>query len=265
MKFLSTGVACLAAGTAAHAASSCAPTSNDMQALKFGCEIQQLLWEYYNSVSVNETFFSSLPNTTLDSTNLTANFMGLQQQSKLAEQALQQLAAKGSMSMSMMPSCKYNPPMPMDAKHFLKDSFHLEASLCGAFIGLADYTTCPEVSFLFARVAAGHGAHAIYVASQMKEQIFMANSSALLPAFTPEHVASKGMKMGQLGGYIGGQCLTPPQAPCGGKVEIGKLGSNLTSTTSGSMPTPMATNAGVGTKAGLTGAAGAVVAAAAFI
>lgn len=72
----------------------------------------------------------------------------------------------------------------------------------------------------------------------------MANSSFLTPAFTPEYVMMSGGSAGHLGQYMKGCKMPTPSAPCGGKVEIGDLGANLTGTkTQMSSESSMSTNA----------------------
>ena len=249
----------LAVGCMAQSNYDCMPTSSDMTAVKFAYSVQNLLSSYYSSVPVNETFFSTLPNHTVPHTNFMANAMGLKRQAELGMDALQQFSSKASNNTNM-PMCDYNLPTPMDAKSHLMNAYQMEATLCGAFIGLADYVQCPEASFLLARLSAEHGIHASYIGSHMKPQVFMANSTSLTPAFTPQHVMMSGDSVGHLGQYMN-DCHAPmPSAPCGGKVEIGKLGANLTATkTQMSTGTSMPTNAG-STLAGVNGLLGSLAA-----
>lgn len=227
MKLLAAIVTALAVGVPAAARMrTCPPISNDMTAIKFGYSIQNLLDSYYNSVPVNETFFSSLPNNTMAGADLLGNFMGLQQQAHLGVSAIQKLAFKAPMN-TTMPMCKYNLPTPMTAKRHLMTAYQLEATLCGAFIALTDYVDSPQVAFLMARLSAEHGAHATYIGSHMKTQIYMANSTSLLPAFSPQHVMQSGMAVGKLGQYMN-NCTAIPSLPCGESLQIGGLGSNIT-------------------------------------
>lgn len=87
-------------------------------------------------------------------TNFLANTMGLAVQAKLGVQGLQQAASDAGGS---MPSCHYNYPVVTDAKSHLMNAYNLEATMCGAFIGLADYVQSPQAAFLMARLAAEHG------------------------------------------------------------------------------------------------------------
>ncbi|KAJ6163739.1 hypothetical protein N7497_003718 [Penicillium chrysogenum] len=211
------------------------PSASDIAPIKFGFAVQNLLFSYYKSVPVNETFFSSLSNDPVPRTDFLANFMGLQQQAKLGVDALQQFSSKLAMNDSM-PMCDYSLPAPADAQSHLMNAYQMEATLCGTFIGLADYVYSPEASFLMARLSAEHGIHASYIGSHMKSQVFMANSTSLTPAFTPEHVMRSNMSIGHLGNYIK-KCTSAPPAPCGGRVEIGNLGANLTGTNTTMAPT----------------------------
>lgn len=97
----------------------------------------------------------------------------------------------------------------------------------------------------------------------MKPQVFMANSSSLTPAFTPEYVMMSGGSVG-LRQYMKGCKMPTPSAPCGGKVEIGDLGAKLTGTkTQMSSESSMSTNA-VNILAGMNGLLGVLAAAALF-
>lgn len=251
--------AVLAVGCIAQSNSACMPTSSDMATVKFAYSVQELLSSYYNSVPVNQTFFSTLPNNTVPHTNFMANVMGLKRQAQLGVDALQQFMSKTSNNTNW-PMCDYDLPTPMDAKSHLMNAYQMEATLCGTFIGLADYVQCPEASFLMARLSAEHGIHASYIGSHMKPQVFMANSTSLTPAFTPQHVIMSGNSVGYLGQYMNNCSVPAPSAPCGGKVEIGHLGANLTGTkTQMSNSSPISTNAG-STLTGINGLLGGLVA-----
>ncbi len=125
-----------------------------------------------------------------------------------------------------MPMCHYSYPPVTDAQSHLMNAYVIEATLCGAFIGLADYVQSPQAAFLMARLAAEHGIHASYIGSHMQPVIFPTNSTMLTPAFTPEMVSMTGMGVGFLGAYLN-NCVMPPAAPCGGNLSIGMLGATL--------------------------------------
>lgn len=63
----------------------CVPSMADIEAMKFGYAVQNLLYQYYKSVPVNQTFFSNLPN---ENTEFLSNAMGLQRQAWLGIEAL---------------------------------------------------------------------------------------------------------------------------------------------------------------------------------
>ena len=198
------------------------PGSSDAVVVEFGLAVQTLLSEYYKSIPVNASFFATLPNNT--GTDYLSNAMGLVQQADLGVMSLQQLEV---MTNASMPSCKYTFPPVTDAMSFFMNAYQIEATLCGTFIGLADYVMSPQVAFLMARLAAEHGIHASYIGSHLKPQVFMSNSTSLTPAFTPQEVLNSGMGVGMLGQYMNG-CAVAPVAPCSGMVSIGELGANLT-------------------------------------
>ncbi|KAI9881060.1 MAG: hypothetical protein M1830_008942 [Pleopsidium flavum] len=234
------GLSILLAGPAVQANYMCPvmPSSSDAAAISFGLTVQTLLSDYYKSVPVNATFFSTLPSNPMPATDYLGNVMGLAQQAVLGVTALQELSATISTAAAAatkpmpMPMCNYNYPPVTDAKSHLMNAYQIEATLCGTFIGLADYVQSPQAAFLMARLAAEHGIHASYIGSHMQPQVFMANSTMLTPAFTPEMVLMSGMEVGMLGQYLNG-CASAPPAPCGGMVTIGMLGSNLTGQGSG--------------------------------
>lgn len=252
--------AALAVGSMALSSNGCMHISSDMTAMKFAYSVQRLLSSYYMSVPVNETFLASLPNNTVPHTDFMSNIMGLGRQAELGVDALMQFSAKASNNTNW-PMCNYNLPTPMDAKSHLMNAFQMEATLCGTFIGLADYVQSPQASFLMARLSAEHGIHASYIVSHMKPQVFMANSTSLTPAFTPQMVMTSGDGVGYLGQYMNNCSVPLPSAPCGGKVEIGNLGANLTGTkTQMNSGTSMPTNAGSTNFIGINGLLGGLVA-----
>lgn len=66
------------------------PGSSDLPAIAYGYVLQNLLSSYYDSVPINESFYSSLPSPTKPMTDFLANTMGLAVQAKLGEEALLQ-------------------------------------------------------------------------------------------------------------------------------------------------------------------------------
>ncbi|KAK3081737.1 hypothetical protein LTS18_003262 [Coniosporium uncinatum] len=221
-----TGFCALLAGSAVQAMYNCPvmPSSSDAAVIEFGLAVQTLLSNYYQSVPVNQTFFSTLPQNTVSPTDFLANIEGLARQAVLGVQALQSLAA--AVPSAKAPTCRYTLPPVTDAMSHLQNAYQIEATLCGTFIGLADYVQSPQAAFLMARMAAEHGIHASYIGSHMKPQVFMANSTSLTPAFTPSHVLMSGQGVGYLGQYLDG-CASAPAAPCGGNVMIGDLVAQL--------------------------------------
>ncbi|KAL9579119.1 MAG: hypothetical protein Q9203_006832 [Teloschistes exilis] len=199
------------------------PGSNDVPAIMYGFALQNLLSSYYDSVPVNESFYSTLPSPTIPMTDFLANTEGLAVQARLGEQGLLEA---GMAAGAMKPNCNFSYPPVTDAKSHLMNAYDLEATMCGAFIGLADYVQSPQAAFLMARLAAEHGIHASYIGSHMKPVVFPTNSTSLTPAFKPEMVSMTGMGVGPLGDYLN-NCVAPPAAPCGGTVEVGMTGAML--------------------------------------
>lgn len=209
----------------------------DIPALKFGYKVQALLESYYNMIPVNATFFKDLPmadqkgmNGDTMAENTVANVMGLTKQAELGAKAIVESVKSITGDENMMPpKCDYNFPPTTDGMTHLKHAFFLEASMCGAFIGLADYVQSPEAAFLMARLAAEHGIHASALRAQMQAVGFHDNSTSLTPAFTPETVMMKSddAEVGKLGKWLNG-CTESIYAPCRGKLMIGDLGATLT-------------------------------------
>ncbi|KAK5082511.1 hypothetical protein LTR70_008397 [Exophiala xenobiotica] len=212
-------------------------------ALSYAYQIQQVLTSFYTSASLYASFFDTLPNASTTATNgmtlaenTATNFEGLAKQAKLASEALY-LEINMTAGVSRPEMCAYNMPTPSNASAFAAEAFHLEATLCGAFIGLSDYFQTPTLNSLSARIAAEHGIHAAAIRGMMQPVGFLPNSTSLTPAFTPDFVLSSGTQVGQLGRYLNGCSVQGPQAPCGGTVHFGDLlsylmGQNTTSTAS---------------------------------
>ena len=230
---ISTVLFALAGSSAADYMCPAMSLGTDATALQYAFQIQQLLNMYYQSVPVTAEFFSSLPMASMQASNgmtlaenTVTNVGGLAKQAQLAANALGETI--GMMGQTFIPpACNYTLPMPTNATAHLMNAFNLEASLCGAFIGLADYFQTPTLNSLSARIAAEHGIHAAAVRAMMQPVGFMPNSSSLTPAFTPEMVLSSGMEVGMLGSYIAGCNVVGPAAPCGGVVSFGPLLSSL--------------------------------------
>jgi len=130
------------------------PGSSDLPAIAYGYVLQNLLSSYYDSVPINESFYSSLPSPTKPMTDFLANTMGLAVQAKLGEEALLQA---GMTAGGMKPNCNFSYPPVTNATSHLMNAYIFEATMCGAFIGLADYVQSPQAAFLMARLAAEHG------------------------------------------------------------------------------------------------------------
>lgn len=214
------------------------PSMTDAKAIAYGYTIQGLLESYYNSIPANASFFSDLPKaTTMASNGMTlaentaTNVEGLTKQAMLGAEALMMM---GGMLGLTPPKCTFTFPMAPNGTAHLMNAFYFEATLCGAFIGLADYFQSPTLNSLSARLAAEHGIHAAALQAMMQPVGFMPNSTMLTPAFTPDMILQDGMKVGMLGSWLGG-CVSAPMAPCGGMVAFGSLLSNLTGQSSMNM------------------------------
>merc|ERR1712072_271179 len=232
------------------------PTSADAQTLTYAYAIQNLLVKWYNSYDFTADAFSSLPNAQQEgmngdtmAANAAANFAGLKQQAQLGLEAIQQL---GEVVGASMPSCEYNlPPGLPNVTAAIMSATQVEATLCGAFIGGADYVYHPAVANLMARMSAEHGIHGSFLHTYTQAVPFSADSESLTPAFTPDQILSSGMGVGYLGDYIPEGCVSAPAPPCGASISFGPL---LPSTSgAGSMMSATATAGGAGAGGMTTG------------
>ncbi|KAI6866657.1 hypothetical protein KC334_g19697, partial [Hortaea werneckii] len=160
------------------------PTSADAQTLTYAYAIQNLLVKWYNSYDFTADAFSALPNAQQEgmngetmAANAAANFAGLKQQAQLGLEAIQQL---GEVVGASMPSCEYNlPPGLPNVTAAIMSATQVEATLCGAFIGGADYVYHPEVANLMARMSAEHGIHGSFLHTYTQAVPFSAGSESL--------------------------------------------------------------------------------------
>jgi hypothetical protein len=221
----------LAGAAAAINNSFCAPTSGDVQVVQFAYALEQMIELYFASVPINQTFLSSAPNRT--NVNYAGNLQGVQLQNRLGVRAVQQLGK--DVSNFSMPTCNFSFAPPSNSREFLGNAMQLEHVVSGALIGLEGYTQSPEVSFLLARLAAQHSAHAAYLGITQEAIIFPSNASSLSPSYSPEYVLSNGSNPSQLGGYLKG-CVSAPRPPCG-NLTVGPLIGTFNSNTSASSRT----------------------------
>ncbi|KAI7263789.1 hypothetical protein KC343_g349 [Hortaea werneckii] len=242
------------------------PTSADAQTLTYAYAIQNLLVKWYNSYDFTADAFSSLPNAQQEgmngdtmAANAAANFAGLKQQAQLGLEAIQQL---GEVVGASMPSCEYNlPPGLPNVTAAIMSATQVEATLCGAFIGGADYVYHPAVANLMARMSAEHGIHGSFLHTYTQAVPFSADSESLTPAFTPDQILSSGMGVGYLGNYIPEGCVSAPAPPCGASISFGPLlpatsgaGSMMSMTAQATATAGGAGGAGAMTTGGMGGA-----------
>ena len=229
MRFLHTLGSLLLIGAAAAQGSGscdCTPANSDNQVVQFAWYLQFFSDRFYANNPVNQTFISSFPNSS--SIAYSENIKGLETQSRLGVRAVQQLGTK--VPSFTTPNCDFTFPQITDGKSYLRQAARIESDLTGAFIGLTGYTQKPEISFLLARLAAQHGAHAAWFGDKILPVFFQPNSTALVPAYSPDYVAKAGYKPGMLGQYLH-SCARVPANPCGSNqaLLIGSLTANLTS------------------------------------
>lgn len=213
--------------SSAAATTKCMPTKDDASVVEFAYALESLGNHFYASTSLNTTTFVRAPN---DSMALWyPNFRGIEKRGNLSLMAIEYLGKETPTYKA--PKCNFTLPTPSSPSMLLDMAYHLEASLSGAYIGLAGYSESPEVAFLMARLATGHGGNAIYVQSHVMEPIFSDRNNSMVPVFPPEHVLSRGRAPGRLGDYMH-DCVKMPVKPCGKTLVVGNTSGNLTDNTS---------------------------------
>ncbi|KAJ5864215.1 uncharacterized protein N7529_006131 [Penicillium soppii] len=211
----------LAAVSASAASSGCAPTSSDAKVLEFAWGLSDFIGGYYNS-TVNSTFSSS-SNATIAAYKKV--LFGVEKENTLGSEAIEKVAQKAPGFSE--PQCTFQFPQVNTTQAWAYYAYQFEATVTGAFIGLAGYTQSPEVSFLLARLAASHSAHATLIGSKVNSTLFAQNATSLVGAYGPAQILSTRNQTGSLGQYLG-DCLTTPSSPCG-SLKIGPLDATPTS------------------------------------
>lgn len=236
MRFLKTfsSLLLLSAATA-QSPSNCTPTSNDAAVVAFGWSLSSYLDQFYSQKPLNNSFLNSAPNSA--KAEYVFNFQGIQRINLLSVRAAQILASR--IPNVTPPGCNFTFPASPDGQTFVQNALKVERAAAGAFVGLAAYTKTPDVSFLMSRLGAERAAVASYLAAQQMATEFPANSTSLIPAYSPQHVLRSGNQPGNLGQFLHG-CLRAPQSPCGLPLGIGPLGGSFgpTSASITTMPTP---------------------------
>ncbi|KAJ5809048.1 uncharacterized protein N7503_001266 [Penicillium pulvis] len=218
----------LAGVTAVSAAnSSCAPSSGDATVLEFAWGISDFLSGFYNN-TVNSTFSPTSSNASIVAFQQV--LLGVEKDNQLGIQAIEKVGAKAPGFTA--PQCSYTYPTISSPSIWALWSYRFETTITGAFIGLAGYTQSPEVSFLLARLAAEHSAHATLIGLRVNSTLFASNVTSLVSAYGPNQVLSSSNSTGSLGQYLGG-CLQAPTSPCGTE-QIGPLVATITPSGSGS-------------------------------
>ncbi|RJE24071.1 hypothetical protein PHISCL_03607 [Aspergillus sclerotialis] len=211
------------APSAAASTSGCTPTSGDASVMEFAYALEDLGAHFYSSTPLNSSAFSGAPNDS--NAAWFPNFRGMAKQSNLSLMAIEELGNKTPTYKA--PACNFTLPHASSPRMLLDTTYYMESSLCGAYIGLAGYSESPEVSFLMARLAAGHSGHATYVQGHLMEPIYSDTNVSLVPAYPPEHVLTPGMSPGMLGDFLG-KCVRLPVKPCGNTLIVDATSGNLT-------------------------------------
>ncbi|KAJ6178204.1 hypothetical protein N7519_008665 [Penicillium mononematosum] len=199
----------------ASAASTCSPSASDAKVLQFALGVSNFIGTFYNE-TVNSTFGES-NNATIKAYQKI--LFGLEKGNTLSSQAIEKVGAKAPGFSK--PECDYKIPEVNSTQSWAQWAYRFEATVTGAFIGLAGYTESPEVAFLMARLAAEHSEHSSLIGSRVNASYFAQNSTSLVAAYGPVQILSTRNETGSLGEYLGG-CLTAPTSPCG-PLRIGPL------------------------------------------
>ncbi|KAJ5463252.1 hypothetical protein N7475_008196 [Penicillium sp. IBT 31633x] len=216
MRFFNVVSVLLAGATATSAAgASCAPTASDAQVLQFAWGLSDFIGGYYNS-TVNSTFAGSSNATILAYKRI---LFGLEKENTLGSEAIEEVGAKAQGFTE--PQCTFQFPQVNTTQAWAQWAYRFESTVTGAFIGLAGFTQSPEVSFLMARLAASHNAHATLIGSRVNSTLFAQNTTSLVGAYEPDQILAKTNQTGSLGLYLG-DCLSAPSSPCG-TLKVGPL------------------------------------------
>ncbi|KAJ6088196.1 hypothetical protein N7486_009457 [Penicillium sp. IBT 16267x] len=240
MRFSNVSGLVLAGITAVSAAnSSCAPSSNDAIVLEFAWGISEFLSGFYNN-TVNSTFSPTSSNASIVAYQQV--LLGVEKDNELGIQAIQNVGAKAPGYTN--PQCSFTYPTVSSPSAWAQWAYRFESTITGAFIGLAGYTQAPEVSFLLARLAAEHSAHATLIGSRVNSTLFASNVTSLVSAYGPNQVLSSSNVTGSLGLYLGG-CLQAPTSPCGTE-QIGPLVATITPSSAAGSSSALASSTPLG-------------------
>lgn len=204
--------------------STCTLTTSDTKLLQYTFAISKFVNNFYALAHLNQSVAKAASNITSPPKAL-SDLKGIAKENNLTITAIQELSSKAPKFKA--PTCNYTYPKINSTQSFVKFAHSFESTLSAAFIGAAGFTQSPEVSFLLARLAAQHAAHAVWIGSRLNTSMFLPNASSLLPAFTPRHVLMPSNMTGSLGKFLHG-CVTAPTSPCG-TLKIGPLEANTSS------------------------------------
>ena len=119
----------------------------DAKAIGYGYTIQGLLEQYYDSIPVNASFFSDLPDANVMASNgmtfaenTVTNVEGLSTQAKLGAKALMEM---GGMLGLTPPPCIYTFPMAPNGTAHLMNVFYFESNTVWSIHRLSTVTTNP--------------------------------------------------------------------------------------------------------------------------
>ncbi|KAJ5660687.1 uncharacterized protein N7484_000059 [Penicillium longicatenatum] len=236
MRFINLSGLILAGITVVSAAnSSCAPSSGDAKVLELAWGISDFLSGFYNN-TVNSTFSPTSSNASIVAYQRV--LLGVEKDNQLGIQAIEKVGAKAPGFKALQ--CDYTYPTVSGPSAWAQWSYRFESTLTGAFIGLAGYTQSPEVSFLLARLAAEHSAHATLIGGRVNSTLFASNTTSLVSAYGPNQVLSTTNSTGSLGQFLGG-CLKAPSSPCGTE-NIGPLVATITPSSAAGSSSAMASS-----------------------
>ncbi|KAJ6089235.1 hypothetical protein N7467_004451 [Penicillium canescens] len=164
---------------------------------------------FYSSIPLNQTFFSSAPNSS--NANYYINIRRMAQQNYRGALLVESVGS--NITGFQSPKCNFTTLSPTNATEFLDETLYLETSFTDAFLGLSRYTQTAEISELINWLAVQHGTHSTYIASFSQPSIFPPNGTSFEAILPPEHVLSTGNEPYMLGQLLG-TCVTALKGPC---------------------------------------------------
>ncbi|KAL4890564.1 hypothetical protein BDV59DRAFT_184197 [Aspergillus ambiguus] len=183
--------------------------SSDVQVMQYALGIQAYSSLFYSSMALNESFFSSAPNSS--NTNYSINVQRMGQQNYRGAFLVDSIGS--NITGFQSPNCSFKIPKLANATDFLDAALYIETSLTGAFLGLSGYTQTAEISELINWLAVQHGMHSTYITAFSQPIVFPQNGTSSVPILPPDYVLGTKDEPFMLGQFLG-TCVAAPKGPC---------------------------------------------------